>query len=112
MAKRNPMLERLEAQIEAKYMALFHRKMDILEQMCQDAAMIAAHDVLGMGAGRAVKFGVVYRETLNEMARATMEDAKEDNEVWYSIAKLDERLKAIVGEENFAPWEERYGGDS
>ena len=103
------MLAKLEAQYEAKYRALFQRKMDVLEQMCQDAAMIAAHDVLGMGAGRAVKFAVAFRETLNGMARATMEDAKDDNEVWYSVAKLDERLKAIVGEENFAPWEERYG---
>ena len=47
--KPNAMLSR----IEAKYNAMFHDKMDMLMQMGQDAAMMAAHDVLGMGPGRA-----------------------------------------------------------
>ena len=37
--KQNAMLSR----IEAKYNAMFHAKMDMLMQMGQDAAMIAAH---------------------------------------------------------------------
>lgn len=50
--KPNAMLSR----IEAKYNAMFHAKMDMLMQMGQDAAMMAAHDVLGMGPGRAADF--------------------------------------------------------
>lgn len=109
MGKGNPMLERLEAKYEAKYRARFQTQMNILLQMGQDAATIAAHDVLGMGPGRAVAFTVAYREAMNEMANLAVEDAKEDKELWYSKAKLDEKIKAIVGEENFAPWDERYG---
>lgn len=51
----NPMI----AKIEAKYDALFHRKMDMFMQMGQDAAMIAAHDALQMGPGRAREFCLV-----------------------------------------------------
>lgn len=39
----------LISKIEAKYNALFHLKMDMLMQMGQDAAMIAAHEVLQLG---------------------------------------------------------------
>lgn len=80
MAKSNPMLRKLEAQMEAKYAILFHTKMDILLQMGEDAAIIAAHDALGMGKGRAVNFTATYRETIN----------------------------AIVGDEAFADWDTRY----
>lgn len=59
--KPNPMI----AKIEAKYNALFQRKMDTLMQMGQDAAMIAAHDVLQLGPGRAKDFCVAYIETKN-----------------------------------------------
>ena len=39
----------LISKIEAKYNALFHLKRDMLMQMGQDAAMIAAHEVLQLG---------------------------------------------------------------
>lgn len=38
-----------------------------------------------------------------------VDDSKDDVEFVYTKAKVDEQIKAIVGEENFAPWEERYG---
>lgn len=109
MAKGNPMLDRLEAKYKAYYSELFRRKQKTLLQMAQDAATIAAHDVLGMGSGRAVAFTIALREELNALANMTVEDAKDDDDIWYTKAKLDEKIKAIVGEENFAPWEERYG---
>lgn len=46
----------LISKIEAKYNALFHLKMDMLMQMGQDAAMIAAHEVLQLGPGRSEAF--------------------------------------------------------
>ena len=112
MPKKNPMLSRIEAAAEAKYQALFHARMDMLMQMGQDAAMIAAHDVLKMGAGRAPGFCRAYIEAMNEMARLYVDDQRDDAEFVYAKAKIDEQIKAIVGEENFAPWEERYGGSS
>lgn len=106
--KQNPML----AKIEAKYNALFHRKMDTLMQMGQDAAMIAAHDVLQLGPGRAQDFCVAYIDAMNSMARMVAEDSKDDKEFVYAKAKIDEQIRAIVGPENFKPWEERFGTTS
>ena len=103
--KKNYML----AQIEAKYNALFRMKMDMLMQMGQDAAMIAAHDVLQLGSGRAEAFCEAYIEAVNTMARMACEDQKDDREFVYAKAKIDERIKAIVGDDLFKPWEERYG---
>lgn len=106
MGKPNAMI----AKIEAKYNALFHRRMDMLLQMGQDAGMIAAHETLGMGPGRAVQFCVAYREAMNGIARMVVDDQKDDEEFWYAKAKVDEQIRAIVGEDHFAPWDERYGG--
>lgn len=110
MPKKNPMLAKLEAQMEIKYAILFQRKMDILLQMGQDAANFAAHDTLGMGPGRAVAFNVSYREHYNRIARLTVDDAADDPEIWYTKAKIDEELGSIVGPDNLAPWDERYYG--
>jgi len=109
MAK-NAMLARLEAQYEAKYATLFRRRMDSLLQMCQDAACIAAHNALGMGPGRAENFCSEYRLTINRMSDMTMTDAVGDPDIWYTKAKLDEELRAIVGPDKFVPWDERYYG--
>lgn len=105
---KNYMLAKMEALYEAKYREKFESQMDMLLQMGQEAAQIAAHDELKMGPGRAVPFTVAYREAMNWIARLVVADAKSDEEIWYAKAKIDERLKAIVGEENFAPWDERY----
>ena len=103
--KPNAMLYR----IEAKYNSMFHAKMDMLMQMGQDAAMMAAHDVLGMGPGRAEKFCVAYIEAMNGMARMVVEEQRDDKEFVYAKAKIDEKIRSIVGDKNFVPWEGRYG---
>lgn len=100
------------SKIEAKYNRLFHLKMDMLMQMGQDAAMIAAHDVLQLGPGRAKDFCVAYIEAMNAMDRMVVEDQKDDKEFVYAKSKIDDQIKAIVGPENFQPWEVRYGGDT
>jgi hypothetical protein len=98
------------SKIEAKYRNLFLAKMDTLTQMCDDAALIAAHEVFGMGPGRAEKFHREYIHQISEMARFCVDDQKDDKEFVYAKTKIDEQLKAIVGEENFTPWEDRYNG--
>ena len=109
MPKRNPMLARIEAAAEARYQIRFRKSMDMLLQMGQDAAMIAAHDVLQLGPGRAEDFCVAYREAINDMARRVVDDQTDDPEFVYAKAKIDELIREIVGPEKFAPWEERYG---
>ena len=106
---KNAMLAKMEAKMEARYNALFHARMDMLMQMGQDAAMIAANDVLKMGAGRAPDFCRAYIEAMNTMARMYVEDQQDDAEFVYAKTKIDEKIKAIVGDKNFAPWEVRYG---
>lgn len=53
--KRNPMLARIEAAAEARHQIRFHKSMNMLLQMGQDAAMIAAwklsHYVLQLSIG-------------------------------------------------------------
>lgn len=104
--KPNAMLAKRDAAIYARY----RHQLDIANQMCFDAATIAANEVLGMGKGRAPQFGQVMMETLNEIATMTINDAKDDKEFIYTREALDRKLKRIVGEENFVSWEVRYGG--
>ena len=112
MPKHNPMLARIEAAAEARYQARLHASMDMLLQMCQDAAAIAAHDVLQLGPGRAEDFYIAYREAVNDMARRVVDDQMDDPEFVYAKAKIDEQIRAIVGEDKFQPWEVRYGEKS
>lgn len=99
----------LIAQIKAAYEIKLHRSMDMLLQMAQDAAMIAAHDVLQLGPGRAEDFCIAYREAINDMARRVVDDQMDDPEFVYAKAKIDEQIRSIVGPDKFVPWEVRYG---
>ena len=112
MAKKNHMLAQLEARMEIKYAVMFDRRSEVLAQMFMDAAMLAAHDVFGLGPGRAAKFMQAVKDNFQNMERMALSDADGgDQEIWYTRAKLDEALRAIVGEENFKPFEVRYGHD-
>ena len=107
--KKNNMLARHETAIADKLKAEYDAKLHIALQMGLDAATIAANEVLGMGAGRAKAFLTKYIETYNLFARMITEDSKDDPDIDWSTAKIDQRIKSIVGDEVFRPWEERYG---
>lgn len=109
MSKQSGLLLRMKAQQEAKSQLRLHKSMDMLLQMGQDAAMIAAHDVLQLGPGRAEDFCVAYRDAINDMARRVVDDQMDDPEFVYAKAKIDEQIRAIVGPDKFQPWEVRYG---
>lgn len=102
--KQNPLLAKYEAMWEARY----RRQLHIAMQMGLDAGMIAANETLGMGAGRAEKFKKAYIDAINEISHMTVVDDKDDPEFTWTRAKLDERLKKIVGEDNFVDWDTRY----
>lgn len=107
---KNDLLRRLEAKYAAHYAALYHAKIGMTLQLAQDAAMIAANEVLQMGPGRAPEFASKMREVVNEIADVMLTDQKDDEKFVYTRGVVDRRLKKICGE-HFVPWEERYGQD-
>lgn len=78
-------------------------------QLAQDAAFIAANEVLGLGAGREREFGEAFCRACNEISELVVEDSKSDREIVYAKHTLDTRIASIVGEQNFVPFDERYG---
>lgn len=102
--KKNPLLAKYEAIFEERYQKMILVAM----QMGLDAGMIAANEVFEMGAGRADRFRTAYIETVNAIANMTVNDSKDDKDITWTKAKVDERIKKIVGAENFKPWDERY----
>ena len=105
---KNDLLRRVEAKYAAQHAALYHAKIGMTLQLAQDAAMIAANEVLQMGPGRAPDFAAVMRDTVNEIADVMLADQKDDEKFAYTRGVVDRRLKKICGE-HFVPWEERYG---
>lgn len=74
-------------------------------QMCEDAAVIALNNVLGIGHDRALIFIQAFREELNDIAKKALED--DDKDIIYIRTKIDQRLQSIL-KEDFRPWDERY----
>ena len=105
--KKSGYLQRLERKNELKHDLRFRQKMDMLQQMCVDAAFLAAADVFEMGPGRCEKFGTAMMDYLHEMARLMVEDARDDPGVVYTKEAVDRRLRKICGEK-FEPWEVKY----
>lgn len=81
-------------------------------QMMLDVALLTANELLGLGPGRADAFVDRYIENANELAAIFVEDGQTDPQLWYAKEKLDDRIRAIVGEERFKPFAERYGACS
>lgn len=78
-------------------------------QLAEDAAFMAANEVLGLGPGRAKAFGEAFVKYANDIAELVVEDSKADNEIVYAKTVLDRRIREIVGEDNFSPFDKRYG---
>lgn len=75
-----------------------------------DAAILAAHEALGMGPGRAAAFRDAYCSAMDELAGMFIDDADGgDRQIVYAKAKRDEAILKIVGEENFVPFDLSYG---
>ena len=85
------------------------RYAEVRAQIDCDAAVIAANEVLGMGAGRAKAFVQAMIDNANEIGQLTLQDAKDDQTLAYTKEVVDRRIRAIVGDENFVPWDKRYG---
>ena len=80
----------------------------IASQMALDSAVLAAHDVLGLGPGRAKEFIDSFNDYFAEISKLILEgSASGDTELSYLQERLDGALKAIEGEA-FRNWMERY----
>ena len=103
MAKQNSFLAKMEAQKQLEMS--FVRRFAV--QQSKDIMLIAAHRAFGFGPDRAKILGDTFDRVFEEYATMTVEDAKNDKEIWYTKDKIDRALKEICGE-HFEPWEERY----
>ena len=104
MAKPSSMIAKLEAKYKERE---YHMRLFTL-QYAEDAAMIAAAEVFGMGETRAKRYGEAFCNAVHEISKLIHDDGLNDKDCEYARAKIDEKLKQICGK-NFVPWEERYG---
>ena len=77
--------------------------------MGMDAAILAAHEVFGLGPGRAAAFRDAYVSSMEELAGLFIDDAEGDVKLEYAKAKRDEAIRRIVGDELSVPFEQAYG---
>ena len=85
------------------------QRMNIRAQMDLDAALIALHQAFGFGPERNARFKKEFDSVIVDMCDKTCDSAEDDAHFEYAKAKTDEALKAAVGEENFVPYDVRYG---
>lgn len=79
-----------------------------------DAAVMAAHEALGMGPGRAGAYREAYMAAMDELAGMFIDDADKkagngDKDLVYAKAQRDEAIRRIVGDELFVPFDLGYG---
>ena len=77
-------------------------------QFALDAAVIAANKTFHRKGDIIIEFIKNFNEEYQKNAVMLIDDSKDDEEIWYFKAKIDGKLKDIVGEQYFQPWEERY----
>ncbi len=105
MAKQSAFLVAVNKEVHRRMANYEHTRL----QMAQDAAFMAANEVLKLGPGRAEAFGRAFIKYIEEITTLINEDAKGDKNVEYAKTVIDRRLLPIVGEELFADFDERYG---
>jgi len=79
-------------------------------QQCLDMACIALHESFGFGAERLEVFVDEFHDVFVDYAETCVEDAKDDEEIWYTKEKVDGALRAALGDK-LIPFDERYDFD-
>ena len=79
-----------------------------------DAAILAAHAVVGMGPGRAAAFRDACMDAMEEsagmfIAAAAKKTGNGDRALAFATAKRDAAICKIVGDELFVPFDRDYG---
>lgn len=91
--------------VKAQYAADNRANGLAVQQLMVDAVTITLNSELGFGAVRVKRFLEALNQNLDEMAELILDDTPD---AIYSREKIDGKLREIVGEENFTPWEGRY----
>lgn len=102
--KQNPLLAQYEAIWERRYQLRLHEALRI----CEDANLIATEDVVGLTEEQALELRKVFRDTVREITKMVVEDSNDDPDTEWSRAKVDDRIRGLVGNDNFEPWETRH----
>ena len=97
---------RLLAEAHANYQTMLRMGL----QQSQDAALMAIDDVFDVNEYSAEKFVNAHIRYVNKIAHMAVVEDADDKEMVWTKATVDRRLLQIVGEKNFAPWDERMGG--
>lgn len=103
-------LKEMEKQFQillAKEKADFLFKLDMVLQVSSDGALMAADDVFEITEDQAKDFHDAHVKYVNKMAHMAVVEDKDDPQMWWTKDTIDNRLKKIVGEKNFVPWDER-----
>lgn len=90
--------------------ANFQKMLKMGLQQGDDAALMAIDDVFDVNEYSAEKFHERHIFYVNKMAHMAVVEDKDDPDMEWTKATVDRRLKQIVGEKNFVPWDERMGG--
>ena len=93
------------AKLQAKRQKEINDRVMFTMQMASDAALLAANDVFGAGAERAVRFHDAMQRYFDEILTMTHEDTQD---IEYTKAKLDGALRRILGDK-LQPFDQRYG---
>jgi len=107
MGKRKPNNEWLAKQ-QAKKEYENRLRWFISKQFLEDCMMIAINRVFHRKGAIMAEVRKEYQDIYDELAVLLFEDGEDDEELWYTKAKVDKELLEIMGEENFKPWDERY----
>lgn len=115
MGKPNAMLAKIEAKYALEYetklqlmQARYSKQLDMALQQSADAALMAIDDVFDVNAYSAEKFHTAHIDYMNKISHMAVVEDKDDPEMVWTKDTVDRRLLQIVGNQNFAPWDERY----
>lgn len=115
--KMNPALQVIEMK---KRIAFLESAIVVRENaavnMAKDASLIAAKEIFQLGPGRSKAYCDAFDQAMLEMLHMCNDEATSttdskgniDISIDYTKAKIDEKIRSIVGDENFVPFEERY----
>lgn len=76
-------------------------------QYAQDAMLIAAHKVLGLGKKRCTELGKSFNAEIHNISELIFTDAKDDKDAEYARNCVDRQLAEIFGDEA-ETWDVRY----
>lgn len=86
----------------------FLRKLRMGMQQSCDGAVMAAEDVFSCTEEQAVMFIEAHMENVNKMSHMAVVEDRDDPDMWWTKDTIDRRIRRIVGEKNFQPWDQRY----